>query len=319
MSSVTFIQTDARLSETARCARITHLRMNGAEGAEPDQQTQRYFRRGHLFESYVRDQLVERFSEDDVEEQRDINWPLGVGHADLFVRSERLLIEVVSTVSPSPKMLGWKIEQLKQYLHYDPEAEHGAVYVINPSSLDGEQILPVTLTDEDRDRITTRVAMLDTGELPDRVCRRPSDARSMMCPFSVECFDGWQATPLEEFGEELDGAVAELERAEDSYRTANANLKEIKKERDQARRMVREYVDLDREYVSSDGVRVKVIEIQRTSYDIDTAIETSVVDAALVEPFKTTGNPHERWYVKRLREQPSVSVEDFDYGEEAPF
>ena len=324
MTVAAFPTTGARFSETSRCPRTTALRLQGHDPEPPTPEEETFFYRGHVYEQIVWDKLKRKYGADAVVWQREITWPLGTGHADFYIPTEKLLIEAVSATSPTPKILDFKIEQVKQYIHFDPEAEQGAVYVINPSSLEPDQLLPVLLTDEDSERIAARVAALDVGEMPERICKRPRDARGMMCPFAVACFEGWSPTPLEQFGAELDGAVMELHRAETSAKAAKANLAEVKKDVDQARRAVREYVDVDQEYESSDGIKVKVIEIAGCeTYDIRTALETNAVAPELVEPFRRVGKPHERWYVEPTREIAAsngrrVEPPD-DYGDDPSF
>ncbi len=52
--------------------------------------------------------------------------------------------------------------------------------------------------------------------------------------------------------------MLEAARAQQRYEASKARLNKLKKERDQARLMVREYLDIDQPYESADGVRVKV-------------------------------------------------------------
>ena len=297
MTVAAFPETDARLSETARCARMTALRIDGAPPEPPTADMQVYFYRGHAYEQILRARLIEGYGAEDVEWQRTVKWPLGVGHADFYVRSEKQLIEVTSTTSPSAKMLDFKIEQLKQYIHYDPEAEHGAVYVIDSSRLaDGERVIPVLLTDEDVERITERVARLQGGEPPERVCARPSQARGMLCPFAAACFEGWQPTPPEQLSEQLDGLVLDAARCEQSYEAAKKSLKESKNERDQARRMVREYLEPGRDYLSGDGITVRVTDVpDGFTYDTPTAIKAGAIRESVMADYTKPKKGYERW------------------------
>jgi hypothetical protein len=194
------------------------LRGLGSAPVEHDELTRRYFARGHLYTEYVARQLAARHGAENIEREVEIAWPLGVGHADVYVKPSRLLVEVKSTVTPttSSPMFPMAVEQLRLYLRYHPEAERGALYLVNPSDLRGEDVFEVRLTDEDRDRIDATVAQVaealegDVGtSLPPRVCQRPSQGRGRLCPFIGPCFEGW--TPPEPH-KESDPAVLDVVR-----------------------------------------------------------------------------------------------------------
>ena len=296
MTTVAFPTTDARLSETARCARMTHLRMNGAEPREPSEEEEEFFWRGPFYEQVIHGRLIKAYGRDDVEHQRQIKWPLGTGHADFYVRSEKHLIEVTSSDSPSARLLAFKIEQLKQYIHYDPDAEYGAVMEVDSSRPRHARVIRVQLTDEDKERISQRVEGLQGGEPPERVCARPSQARGMLCPFAAPCFEGWRPTPPEQLSEQLDGLVLDAARCEQSYETAKKRLKESKNERDQARRIVREYVEPGRDYLSGDGITVRVTDVpDGFTYDTPTAIKAGAIRESVMADYTKPKKGYERW------------------------
>jgi CRISPR/Cas system-associated exonuclease Cas4 (RecB family) len=197
----TFAPTAVRASEMARCPRMAALRGLGTEQQEYDEQTRRYFARGHLYTEYVVRQLRVKHGAENVEREVEIHWPLGVGHADAYVKPSKLLCEIKSTVTPttSSPMFDMAVQQLRIYLRFHPEAERGALYLINPSDLRGEDVFEVKLTDEDVtaiDEAVLRVSeALSGGELPDRVCRKPGEGRAHLCPFIEPCFQGWEPPP----------------------------------------------------------------------------------------------------------------------------
>lgn len=178
--------------------------MLGAEPVEPDAQTLRYFARGHLYSDYVCRQLEAKHGKENVQREVEIEWPLGTGHADAYIPSEKLLVEIKSTVSPSTAtpMFDMSVAQLKLYLRFHPEAETGALYLINPSDLSGEDVFVVNLTEQDVTEIDAAVESVrlavEGGPLPQRVCSRPGQARGRLCPFADPCFMDWTAPdPLE--------------------------------------------------------------------------------------------------------------------------
>lgn len=268
--------------------------MTDAPMGELPEVTQRYFARGHLFESYVVAQLEARHGKTDVERQREIAWPLGVGHADAYIESERLIVEVVSTVAPHHSVVRHKIEQAKQYVHYDPDAESAIVYVINPSSLEGEHRIPVTVTQDDRDRIGARVAELLLGKKPDRVCLSRSSPEAYFCPFVDECFIDWTPPEMPGLAAELVDDAHELARLEARVKAARDALKAAESDRDELRDVLPAS-----DFEWTDGtVRVKRSTGDgRVTYDVATAIEAGAVTDEQLEPFKRVGKPIIRWSV----------------------
>lgn len=244
----TFAPTAVRASELARCARMAALRGLGAEQQEYDEQTRRYFARGHLYTDYVCRQLEAKHGRENVQREVVIPWPLGEGHADAYITTEKLLVEIKSTATPSTSspMFDMAVEQLRIYLRFHPEAERGALYLINPSDLRGEDMFEVRLTDDDRERIDEAVdeirQAVEHGSeghefnpfLPERVCAKPSQARSRLCPFADACFAGWEPpdTPTVTDPEAVNAAalLARIKRDEREHKERLAGLEEERRQ-----------------------------------------------------------------------------------------
>ncbi len=277
-----------RASELARCPRQCAYRGLAADAREPDERTRRYFARGHMYGAYVGQQLEARFGPDDVERERVIPWPLGEGHADFYVRSMKLLIETKSTVAPSTSspMFDMAVWQLKIYLRFDPEAEHGALYIVNPSSLDGEDVVTVTLTDDDIREIDAQVesvrVALDGGPLPDRVCDRPSQARGRLCPFAVTCFEGWEPDPAREITDpRAADLAARIYEAKQKEREHRAPLTEAEADRKQAEAELAELLEQGASDVGP--FRVTRSDRHRESFNLKKARLAGVPDDLLDE------------------------------------
>lgn len=236
----TFAPTAIRASEMARCVRMAALRARGAEQQEYDEQTRRYFARGHLYTDYVCRQLEAKHGRENVQREVEVEWPLGIGHADAYLPNEKLLVEIKSTVSPSTSspMFDMAVQQLRIYLRFHPEATSGALYLVNPSDLSGEDVFVVNLTDEDVYAIDAAVAevqaSLDGGDLPARICSKPGQGRGRLCPFVEACFEGWVAPEPDEVvdPDAVDAAsrLAAIKVAERPLKEQLAALEEGKKE-----------------------------------------------------------------------------------------
>lgn len=219
MTTATRVLTGTRLSELAVCARRCACRALGHEPAEPTVQQQRYMSRGQLMEVYVRRQFAAKYGPDDIEAQVEIPWALGVGHADILVKSERLLVEVFSTTGST---IDHKIRQARLYLLNCPDADAAAVYVVDPSSLEREELVPVFTTDTDLDEMETLItsvqAAVEGGPLPDCVHTSPTGCRFSGCPFTDQAWAGWMPPdPLD-----VSDSPAFVQLAGDFYRKKRA-------------------------------------------------------------------------------------------------
>ena len=90
------------------------------------------------------------------ERQVEIPIPgIGTGHADGYLKTEKALIEVKSTVAayPNSDTFTFGVEQLKRYLAYHGEAERGYLYMVDPSRMKPADVYTVVLADEDREAI----------------------------------------------------------------------------------------------------------------------------------------------------------------------
>lgn len=315
----TFAPTAARLSEVSQCPRKAAYRILGAEAAPVDPVSERYFRRGHLYTRYVTDQLIAKHGRDDVESEKEVSWPLGTGHIDAFIKSQGLVVEIKSSVTPtmSTPMFDMSVEQNKLYQHYTPEAKAGAVYIINPSDLTGEDVFQVVVTDEDRERIEETVASVVTaaegGPLPDRVCSRPSQARGRFCPFAAVCFPDWQPDPAEEITspEALD-AVSRLYAIKEEKRQHSAAIKALEEGERQAQAELADHVEPGEALVG--GFAVKRTHVVLSPKFSERAAKAAGFPVETLAEFYAGGSEHDRWTITRTDERGST-----DFGDEAPY
>lgn len=237
----TFVKTEVRASEVARgCERMSVLRALDAEPADPTGEEREWFARGHLFEHYVVSQLEAKHGKPNVIRQPEIHHPLGVGHSDALIVPERLLVEVKSANAGSLKTPSFEngVTQLKIGLRFRDDADQGALYMINPSTLKPADVFVVRLTDEDIEEIDETFARIQEAiereQLPERVCAKPSNGRAYLCPFIVPCFDGWEQPEVEEIDEAealtVTSELAAIKEQEKTHRAALAVLEEGRKD-----------------------------------------------------------------------------------------
>jgi len=317
----TFAPTALRASELARCARMAAGRGIGWAHEEYDEQTRRYFARGHLYTEYVARQLRAKHGSTNVLTEVEIDWPLGTGHGDIYVVPDKLLVEVKSTVTPttSSPMFEMAVEQLRIYLRFHPDAEHGALYLINPSDLSREDVFRVELTDEDVARIDNAVGSVshaislgDTEHLPARVCSKPSQARGRLCPFAEACFEGW-VEPEPEGVTDADALsvvseLAAIKQEESVHRRALSALEEGRKD---AQARLGEYVPVGDSVVGP--YAVKRIHKTRAPKFSEKAAKAAGFPIETLAEFMVGGS---EWDEYRLSSADEAG--DIDFGE-APF
>lgn len=308
--------TGARLSALARCPRQCAYTALGVVEDDPPVDMTRFFARGHLFNMYVKHQLAAKHGAGNVRSEVDVPWPLGTGHADHVVDSENLAVEVVSTVSPSAKTFEFKARQVKSYMRFGGW-ENGAVYVIDPSSLKAEDVLPVKLTDEDREEIDRIVPLVATAIQPDigvdilpRVCSKPGDARQYLCAFASTCFKGWEPPAAGENDQlEARRAALDLYQAKQRERNLKAQLSVAEDDRKAAQSVLSELLDPGETRVGPFVVKRTVVK-GRTTVRAE-LLKSGLVDAELIGDYVKVGDQHERYEVTRDDDAPALSGDDF--------
>lgn len=154
-----------------------------------------------------------------------IEWPLGIGHADAFIVETGTIVEVLSSAHASEEMTHSKLLQAAGYMaHYEP-AKNLALIVLNPSDFSEEKIVVAPgsrrytdLMDEVDARLITLDAWRRDDTIPNRVCRKPSEARGRFCLHAEFCFQDWEPTPVEELA-----AAPDVVEAVQTFATVKAH------------------------------------------------------------------------------------------------
>jgi hypothetical protein len=323
------LQGRARWSHAARCntGRMAAL---GLLGAEPTPITERQhgrFQRGKDAQRYIGQRFEEKYGEGEIEHERAIPWPSGNGqlpigelHQDIYVKSEKMVVEIKSSESIDG-MFESALLQVKGQLHFDPEAESAALAFVD-RDYQITDMFPVVLTDEDReelDGIAENVVLAGkTGELPPRVCGNPGEGVSHMCPFIRQCFEGWEPPPLEE-RDDIGPIVSEAyiaKRDLDAHRAVEKSLEERWNEA----RAALEAADLPPKLpVQAGAVTVKRTPVAgRETFSLAKARKLGIFaeeDAARFESVISVGEGHSRFTFERADDTPL----DIGAGDDAPF
>lgn len=312
--------TGARWSSTVRCARMGAYSALGAIPAPHSEHVAGLFERGHDIEEVFARRLGMDYTgpvEREVPIRWGDDWEL---HCDfLLPEQDRRHLEVksnqqINTVpGPEVEIEGVRskasVLQVVGAATFDPAGGTAAVAVMSPLTyLHREYRVDVNddLVGVVRDLEARVMHALASGELPERVCKVPSDAVGRFCPYRDTCFADWE---LAETREPVDAAVsllaAQLREVEDEYRAAKDDLAGVAEQRADLRRQVRDYTMPGVEY-DLGGVRVKrsISQRGRRTFKLSDALATGALKAEEVDgPLSRLGNyitesePQERWTV----------------------
>lgn len=317
------LQARTRWSAAAKCPRWAALGGLGAEPAEPEERTKRIFARGKMFGWFVAEQLAAKHGEENIVREKEVPWLAGVLHTDVYVKPERLAVEVKSTTAPD-SMLADALLQLAGEVVYDEEADSGLLVLLDPVDLD-EQFIPLALSQEMRDRVEERASLVaralqTNGEdMPDCVCATPGACRSKGCPFTDVAWEGWQAPPPLEMTAELEKGLIELYNADRERKSAKGVYDEADgRFRTLAIELLDQGIEPGSEYAG------EFLSVKASSFpDVERMALSKAKKAGCwlpehehqFAPFISRSGAHTRWSFRRLTDE---RLPD-DFGDEAPF
>lgn len=312
--------TGLRWSSARDCTRkAAGETLDGIEARAFTDREARILFRGKRIEDDYADWLAREHPDWTLERQREIVWPLGTGHVDIHAVEPGLFLEVLSSGSASQAMIESKLVQLAGYMEHDAAAAGGVLVILDPSDF-SEQRVPLArgtrtyqeLAGEVARRVAELEAWRTTGELPARVCRKPSDAIGHFCRIAEWCFRGWEPPTLDEIDrpEVVDwaGRWAATKHAE---RAAAAVLRDL----EEARKAVEG--ELDGLAVPAGEWQAGPWQIRRTHVTRRPTLDARKVEAALGEvpaEWWKPGAEYDRVEVKRADGQEG----EVDYGD-VPF
>ena len=262
-----------------------------------------------------------------------IEWELGVGHMDGYLKETSTALEFLSSAHASDAMIRSKLLQLTGYARHYPPATNACLIVLDPSSLQ-EDRYPVAfdteafrhLLEECEERIEQVMAWNATGGLPPRVCGKPGDAWGHFCRVAETCFEGWEApepVALTQDPEAVHVATL-LHAAKQEERAAKATLAEAETYR---KKLENELADQPAMGLAlgalKEGVRVGPFHVKRTyvqrspSLDVKKArLAGAINDEALAEYMKP-GAAYWTTTIERVELDARPPAEGF--GDEAPW
>lgn len=309
-----------RWSSVRDCPRKSVYEAVDAPARERYDREERILFRGRRLGRDYADMLAAKYGETNIERERKVVWPLGVGHMDVFLPETRTAVEILSSAHASETYTRSKLLQLVGYVEHDPDAENGVLVILNPSDYSGERVVIVPssrlyqeLVEEMHARIAEVVAWRDSGEVPGRVCSKPGDARGHFCLYAEHCFEGWTAPPLEELAadETLVAAVAEFAEVKRLEQQIGGDVKALEKRRKDAQAVI-EAADLPAGDVQIGGYKVTRTPVARkATFDWDKAEAAGRFAPDAFPEFFKPGASYSTFKAEKVAAE--------DWGDEAPW
>lgn len=307
--------TGARWSTIAR----TSCPRAGAYGAyntpedtpdpEEAERRERYFQRGNdICDAHrLRDAARLAAQGYECEAEAEIDWDVGIGHADLRAVGPRGRLIVEYTTTRGGDLAEHKVLQVVGYAVADG-ADAACVVSIDPHTYERHDY-PVRVSAHAERARALMLAVDDAvraGELPERCCATPFEGRYRMCPFAGTCFDGWTGDPPKR----LDGLEVELLRLadlEDAIRAVPRGepTDELEGERDALREKLSFYCESGVEYVTA-GVSVRrTVSKPTTRFALAKARKAGwdIGDKASDLAAFVSESTSERWTIRRIEER----------------
>lgn len=278
--------------------------------------------RGKRIEDDYADWLQREHPDWTLERQREIRWPFGTGHVDIYAVEAGLFFEVLSSANPSAAMVDSKLVQLAGYMEHDRAATGGVLAIVNPVDFSEERV-PVArgtvtyraLAGEVEARVAALAAWRETGELPARVCRRPSDSFGHFCRLAKWCFAGWEPPSLDEIGRpEVAEWAARWYAAKGEERAAQT----VFRDREAARKEIES--ELDELAVPAGEWQAGPWRVRRTRVERKPTLDARVIEGELPEVPAHWWRPGASY--DRVDVQPATpdgAPADGGYGDDPPF
>lgn len=301
-----------------------------AATCEPDRdwtdRESRILYRGRSIGRDYADWLAAKYGEDAIEREVKVEWAMGIGHIDVFMRETKTAIEVLSSKHASGDMIQRKLRQLVGYMESYPEAENGCLIILDPSDFSEERFPVAKDTDAYRSLVEQNaglVAQLETWrtshELPGRVCRKPGDSIGHFCRYADTCFAGWEQPKPETLVDDAEAIelAMRLAHAKTDEKAARANLSELEADRKTIEAALADHPGVDG--VTGD-IQIGPFVVTRTFTQRKPSLDTTKAELAgllNMEALSEYLKPGASYWTTRIEQ--AGEVDPAIFGEKAPF
>lgn len=254
----------------------------------------------------------------DVIAELKVQWELGVGHTDLYVKQTDTVLEVLSSQNATTEMIHSKLLQARGYARA-LDAQSLALAIVDPVTLEEDRVIVTAsspqwaeLTAECDERVATVLNWSRENVLPGRVCERPADSWGHFCQYAGHCFDGWQPDVAGDIeSEEAQQLTIRLAHVKAKRREISSADKLLETEQKGIQEELQDLVPAGQWQVGS--YLVKRSDRSRQNFKIAVAAEDSRLPRDVLDEF-TTVSHFTVWDVEKTA-APNLVVAD----EEAPW
>lgn len=320
MTTAAATQPAVRWSSARTCARKAVYEATGAPARETTDRERRIMFRGRRLGRDYADMLAAEHGENAIVREKQVVWPLGIGHQDVFVKETGTVVEVLSSAHASDAMIDSKLLQLVGYVEHDPEARNGMLVILDPSDYSEERFFVAKDTARYAELVglmLERIGQVQAGlagDLSARECRKPSEAVGRFCRHAEHCFEGWEppeAPPVDE--PEVRELAVLLYQAKRAEREAIRAKAEIETRRREVEQRLADLLEPGEWQVGP--LRVKRLTVRpHESFDLRKA---RLAGVPIPDEFVKLVGGYERWTCERTGDEPLLEAEAF--GEVAPW
>lgn len=255
--------------------------------------------------------------------ERKVPWLAGVGHVDVYATATNTVIEVLS--SRYATQAHSKLLQAIGYAANIDGCKAVCLVIVDPSDLSEERVVVTEgseewerLLGECHQRIDEIRVWTETGEMPRRVCSKPSEARGHWCRYSTTCFEGWEPEPLAALDDpEVQRLATDLAHVKAKRKTGAAVDRVLEKSQREIQSRLADLVDPGTRGIAG-TVKLERSSRTRASFKLALAKEDSRLPAELLEEF-TEVSDYDVWTADLLDGAGQLAPAPDDYGDEAPF
>jgi hypothetical protein len=246
--------------------------------------------------------------------------PVGELHVDVAVFSERLAIEAKNTVHID-SLYESAVVQVAGALVNAPDKFDAGLVVFLDHDYQITHEFPIFLTDELREQVETIMdAVVEagkTGQVPERICGKPSDGIGHLCPFIEHCFEGWVEPPPAERGD-LSELASEGWVIQRDLRTARGSTQELESAWEEWKARASEATEgmppgLE---IHAGPIRIKRIDVKgRETFSLSKARKSgswTALDEERFGAFTKIGEPSVRFDLTKTEAESPL---DIDYGD----
>jgi hypothetical protein len=245
--------------------------------------------------------------------EKRVPWKHGVGHCDLLDLETNVVLEVLSSASPTADMRLSKLVQAVLYAEHMPATLGVCLRVVNPSDFSDEQIVQLKGSPEYDATLAVareRLAAVDEWAVSGKVPDCTGEANAWFCRLD-DCPCKQPAPPLEVVDTaEARRAALTFAQAKAAESSAKAVYESAKLEREAAQILLAPLVPVGKIAVGPYEVS-RIRYAPRKTFQLALAEKDSRIDSDLLAEFTKVGSEYDVLKIQRVSDETALSAEEF--------